>query len=131
MKKIAFILMSVVVMSCSSSSDDNSATSSTSINPPNWIIGTWKQDAPQGISFKFTSNDLITITNGAQLSQKNSIQSFISAGGQITTTNTSTDLTYSLTTDYNNGQATVYSFTKTSDNIIVWDSASSVDLVKQ
>ncbi len=56
MKKLLFVFTALMLFACSSS-DDNSNTSQNpiSINPPDWIQGTWSNSQ---ITFKITSNDI-------------------------------------------------------------------------
>jgi hypothetical protein len=70
MKKRNLIYIFIIaLLSISCSSDDDSSNSNTnSINPPQWIQGTWLIELDEGIfgpGFRFTQDDFCTI-NGQQ-----------------------------------------------------------------
>ena len=75
MKKLLFVFTALILFACSSS-DDNSNTSQNpiSINPPDWIQGTWIQDGITGTSFsmgfKFSSNDLCALISTTEQCQQ-------------------------------------------------------------
>lgn len=128
MKKMIFLFSLILLMSCSK--DDDSSTSQ--INPPDWIIGTWLIDDPyMTLGWRFTSNDLIIIQNGIELSQKGQLESIINSGEEASAINTTTNDTYSLKLNLPAGQSVIYSFTRISDSEISWDTVTNSIYVKQ
>ena len=104
MKKISILLLLALVYSCSNSNDSGNS-SSTSINPPSWIQGTWIQVGGSG-GYKFTTNDLILIGSGSsQTSFSNAVNQTNASGGNatvheiITSNSYNIDITIGIHTD--------------------------------
>ena len=62
MKKLILLTTLFAILSCSSSDDKAANSNTTSINPPAWIQGTWK-DKDNFEGFKFTNNDFCIISS--------------------------------------------------------------------
>ena len=123
MKKI-YLLLLVCVLSISCSKDDDSANFQASINPPQWIHGTWKAESAGTKSFtdlEFTSNDMILL-GLYDMSYKDNIRSIIKSGGEVTVEEDTSQDTYEITIDYSVGASIDYSFTKVDENTINWNS---------
>lgn len=130
-RKIFSILIVLLVFSCSSS--DDSTQSSSAIDPPEWILGTWLlEDSGLGdMGWRFTSNDFIMIQSGFEVSQKGQIEIIISGGGEASVENISTDDTYEIRTNFPGGQTTSYKFISVSETELQWKNVASITYIKQ
>jgi hypothetical protein len=130
-RKIFSILIVLLVFSCSSS--DDSTQSSSAIDPPEWILGTWLlEDSGLGdMGWRFTSNDFIMIQSGFEVSQKGQIEIIISGGGEASVENISTDDTYEIRTNFPGGQTTSYKFIRVSETELQWENVASITYIKQ
>ena len=132
MKKFYLLLLvSILIISCSK--DDGAVNSTTSINPPAWIHGTWRSEGAGGTSItglQFTANDMILLglTN---MSHKNNISSIIKSGGEVTVDENISQEDYDITIEYSMGTSINYSFSKVDDNTIIWNSTAHGDLELQ
>lgn len=129
MRKLLCIFALIALVSCSKEDDNNSLNS---INPPDWILGTWLIDDPAfELGWKFTSNDVVIIQMGGQLSQKGQIDFYLENGQEASTTEEYTNETYSLKLILPAGQSVIYSFTKISSTEIQWDEVPYQTYYKQ
>lgn len=128
MKKILglFLLFSISI-SCSSD-DENSVNSDSSINPPNWIQGTWLlPNSGINSGFKFTSNDFCLITSSIQSCNKYNIEQSV----------IETNVVEEITNDYYSIEITIgssvsyYQFEKVSNTQIRWLNGIDAIYVKQ
>lgn len=63
MKKVVSLYILIFSLICINCSDDDSNTTDVSINPPEFIYGTWiSQDSWFGGGFKFTSDDFCSLS---------------------------------------------------------------------
>lgn len=132
MKKIYLKVLVLVFILNGCSSDDNSNNSPIQINPPSWIQGTWLiEGSSTTFGWRFTSNDVINIQNGAEISERGQLEFVLEAGQSASTSEVKTDTQYILTANYSAGQTTVKSFTKISSTEISWDETPGVIYVKQ
>jgi hypothetical protein len=133
MKNLLYVFTALLIFSCSSS-DDSSATSSSDINPPTWIQGTWKQESAlqgQGLGFKFSSNDFCTLIFNADVCTQGQIDSFRKAGEKVTVEETISSTLYSAKINYPMGQSVTYTFNKISNTEIKWEASAGVVFIKQ
>jgi hypothetical protein len=133
MKNLLYVLTALLIFSCSSS-DDSSGTSSSDINPPTWIQGTWKQEGAsqgQGIGFKFSSNDFCTLILSADVCTQGQIDSFRKVGEKVTVEETISSTLYSAKINYPMGQSVTYTFNKISNTEIKWEASAGVVFIKQ
>ncbi len=130
MRKLLCIFAVISLFSCSKEDDNNS---SNSINPPDWILGTWLiDDSAFELGWKFTSNDVVIIQiGGIQISQKGNIDFYLENGQEASTTEEYTNETYSLKLILPAGQSVTYNFTKISNTEIQWDGAPNQTYYKQ
>ena len=69
MKKLLLIFFTLA-LSCSTS-DDSSRNNDLSINPPNWIIGTWLlEPITANFGARFTNDDVVLISGTQEISLK-------------------------------------------------------------
>lgn len=139
MKKISiFIIIYIsILFNISCTKDDDVATSS-SFNPPNWILGTWQdKNEPEWSQiggFKFTKNSIIDLDiNGSEIinyseSLKTGLNSGIINIEEITTSNS-----YQVKVITSGVSSLNYNFNKGSENTIFYElnSTYSVVLTKQ
>lgn len=119
MKKIiGLIIIIAFSLTACSSSDNNSDNNNSSINPPNWIQGTWLGEIDginSGIGFKFTSEDFCTVL-GSQTScfmePVKQSQGLITVNEQIDNEN------YVISINSNNTITTTFHFRKYSETEI-------------
>lgn len=134
MKKIIGLIFAITFLfsSCSSSDDDNSGNNNSSINPPNWIQGTWLlENSSVNSGFKFTTDDLCLISFTSQACNKETLELYDN-------TEIYTNVSEEITNDYYSVEITVsssvnsYQFEKISDTEIKWlNSGSNAIYVKQ
>jgi hypothetical protein len=107
--------------------------SSSAIDPPEWILGTWLlEDSGLGdMGWRFTSNDFIMIQSGFEVSQKGQIEIIISGGGEASVENISTNDTYEIRTNFPGGQTTSYKFIRVSETELQWENVASITYIKQ
>jgi len=130
-KTFKLLTLLLLVLSSCSSDDESNSNSNIQINPPNWIQGTWLIEDSNTIGFRFTSNDVIIIQSGAEISQRGQLEIFSESGQDVSANDESTQNTYRLTSNFPAGQTTIYAFTKISDTEITWDTAGNSIFVKQ
>jgi hypothetical protein len=124
-KLLNIFLIPIIVffIGCSkdSSSSSSNNTSNISYSPPSWIIGKYSVSAA-GIEtgFIFTSNDFQIIQANQILSQKEYNQNLKNSGFKVEIIEEKTDNQYKITTNYDQGQTTVYTFKKISSTEIMW-----------
>ncbi|MFB9057125.1 hypothetical protein ACFFU9_10260 [Mariniflexile ostreae] len=119
MKKIiGLILIITFSLTSCSSSDDDSGNNGSSINPPNWIQGTWLGEVDginSGLGFKFTSDDFCSVV-GSQTScfkePVNQSQGLITVDEQIDNEN------YIISINNNNTITNTFHFRKYSETEI-------------
>lgn len=111
------ILFTVLIASCSSDSDNNS-NSNIEISPPSWIQGTWLESIDPDIGWKFTSNDIISIIGGVEMSQKEQLELGANNGQDVSVNEDSSDNYYSVQLNYPAGNTVNYYFEKLSDTQI-------------
>jgi hypothetical protein len=61
MKKLIYLVLTVLIVSCSSDDSSSSSNSSINITPPSWIQGIWLQDLPFELGFEFKTDDFCTV----------------------------------------------------------------------
>ncbi|MBI6121179.1 hypothetical protein [Salegentibacter maritimus] len=131
MRKIIYLfLFPLIVLSCSS---DNDEINASSINPPEWIQGTWLvQGSTTGDNgVRFTSNDLILIQVFTETSQRELIENSRELGQEIEVIENISEEHYSLHLDFNNAPTVNLRFSKLSSSEITWNQVANSILVKQ
>jgi hypothetical protein len=83
------------------------------------------------VGFRFTSNDVIVIQSGSEISQRGQLELFSQSGQSVSASEESTQNNYRLTSNFPAGQTTIYAFTKISDTEITWDAVSNSIFTKQ
>jgi len=135
MKKITktILIIALFLLTISCSKDDDS-DSSSSFNPPSWIIGTWldksEPEWAQAGGFKFTNDNIINLNaDGVEiLNYKDGYQSTIEIG--LTTINeTITSNSYEIKITTNGLTNPIYKFNKGDATTIVYQLTSSIDVV--
>lgn len=117
-KYLILLLITVLVVSCSSSNDDVSQNSNT-LNPPDWIKGTWayKSGSPGEYTYtpiyNFKNNDFCSIIGNTEFCTMQSQGSMSVI--KVTETKTDTDYKFSFTVQ---GITTSYHFIKISNTKI-------------
>lgn len=129
---LIFLVVLAVITSCSK---NDTALNSNSINPPEWIHGTWEAEGAMGNSssgIRFTSNDVVLITGFSELSHKNQIESY-SDIMEMTVEETKSDEEYHLTISSSQGIATNYAFRKKDENSLYWENTGygTLELTRQ
>ncbi|KEY18716.1 hypothetical protein [Kaistella antarctica] len=135
MKKLILIFgiltFSLILTDCSRE-NESSNSAEIKINPPNWIQGTWLLENPNtNIGFRFTTNDVVIIQSGAELSQRGQLELFKNSGQSVSASNESSENIYKLISNFPGGQTTIYSFTKISNTKIKWDAVTNSVYTKQ
>ena len=126
--KITSIALLFLIVSCSKSDDDN--VSASSINPPDWIIGTWMNSFDIG-GFRFSEDDVILVTTSSETSWKELVKIGENTPSEFVVEESSFDSSYnvSFTTS---GVTTFYEFTKISESVIEYGSGVlATELFKQ
>lgn len=134
MKKF-YLLLLVSILTLSCSKDDDDTNTADSINPPDWIHGTWKGEGAGGTSvsgLKFTVDDMILLGT-AEFSHKNQMKDFRQQGVEVTVTENISPQQYDLKINYPMGTSINYSFNKVDGNTITWKSGGfpEIELQKQ
>lgn len=119
-KLLGFIfLISLSISSCSSD-NDNSTNNNSSINPPDWIIGTWLlENSSVDSGFKFTDNDICLINITTQACNKETLELYEN-------TEIYTNVDEVISNDFYSIEITIsssvnsYEFEKVSDTEIIW-----------
>ncbi len=122
MKKTLLLLILTVFLTACSSDDDggSSSNSNSSINPPEWIQGTWLQEAGLDLGVEvgyIFRNDDFCISGLPTICNKESISAWNLAGGY-------TNVTEEISNDYyfleitKSSQIVTYEFEKISENQI-------------
>ncbi|MCL6264932.1 hypothetical protein [Flagellimonas myxillae] len=110
----SFLILSLLpIVSCSKS--DDGASSTASINPPEWIQGTWLSSTN---GFRFTQNDFVSIVLNTETSHKGLLDL---SSKDASTDEVKTDGTYNLKMTFTAGQSTTYEFSRKSESVIVWE----------
>lgn len=112
------LIFTVVIIACSSDSDNN-ANFNIQINPPSWIQGTWLESVDPDIGWKFTSNDIISIIGGVEMSQKEQLELGANNGQDVSVNEDSSDDYYSVQLNYPAGNTFNYYFEKISETQIM------------
>ncbi len=102
--------------------------SSSTFNPPSWIIGTWT-DAADMMSYEFTSDNVTSTMVGVTIDFKETVDA---SDGEIEITETSSDTEYEFT--YATSSASfIYSFTFEDDTTIIHslDGSTFIELYKE
>jgi len=118
--KISTILFLYLLLSCSDSED--LTDSNISINPPEWIQGTWMSGS---FGFRFENDDFTTINSGTEISYKEQLEFYYGTGEKTSAEETETDETYRLKLTFPPGQSTIYEYSKKSETVIVWENQTS------
>ncbi|MFG6686239.1 hypothetical protein ACGK9U_06635 [Mariniflexile sp. HNIBRBA6329] len=133
MKKIILLLCLTLFLGCSSSDDSSSSkNNSSSINPPDWIQGTWLFDSSIDSGYQFTSDDFCIISLCTKSCKNEEMESFSGIEGQTNTVEEEiTDSSYSVTIFYSNetkmsGTRNTYVFEKVSDSEIKISGRSTI-----
>jgi hypothetical protein len=131
MRKLTILILAFLFVACSK--DNNSSNTQASINPPLWIQGTWEQKLNGVVynSFRFTNNDIITISGGVEVSQKYYIDFYKAQGKSPKTTEEISEDKYNILLDYGIGQSVRYTFNKKSNTVIVYVQASNAEFTKK
>ena len=105
---IILISLLMLLMSCSGE------ISSSIINPPSWVIGTWT-DSIDSISYTFTSDDMIMNMSsfGVSVDMKEAISAEAGAKAKENISGDSYKLTFST-----ENESGTYTFVKTSDTTL-------------
>ena len=123
MKKLIFVLVTLLTLSCSKS-DDKTSTSND-FNPPSWIQGTWGiRDNDLNTTtklFRFTNDDYIIIASPFEQSYKGLISQIRSTGGTASVTESISPTNYSFTANITTSTAISNSFTYIIANSIKWN----------
>lgn len=120
MRKIFLVLLTVLCLSCTK--DDDSSNSAISINPPEWMHGTWAWTGfeDDGPIFRITSNDVIYVVNTSELSYKGQLEGMAKSGAEVSVDEVITEDTYEVTFDMSQGYKVTYSFTKLDGDTVLW-----------
>ncbi|TRO66942.1 hypothetical protein [Christiangramia sabulilitoris] len=135
MKRIV-VLLTIILLAVSCSKDESSSKSNDSINPPEWIHGTWRAEDGYGSTtltgLKFTSDDLILDMGSSELSHKAQLQQY-SQISEITVDEEISNSEYSLRIDYVQGISINYAFNRIDEITIYWTSTGygNLELKKQ
>jgi len=116
------LLLSVFVLySCSSNSNsDEEHVAENTINPPEWLFGTWNAlDASEVEIWTFNHKDLLMIREGVPISFDRKIEGFKNSGYSVFVSEIYEEDTYSIMMQFPNGDE-IYSFQKASDDQILW-----------
>lgn len=119
-KQFILLLITVLMLSCSSN-DEKTSQNSNSLNPPDWIKGTWaeKWGSPGEYTynpfFNFKNNDFCTLSGNMEICIMQSLGS--ASGFKVTETKTDTDYKFSFTSQ---GITTSYHFIKISNTKILY-----------
>ncbi len=126
MKRIFSIALTLAVVLLISSGC--SLFSSSTFNPPSWIIGTWT-DATDMISYEFTSDNVVYSVAGISIDYKEMVEA---SEGEIEITESSSDTEYEFTYA-GGGISCIYSFTFEDDTTIIYsiDGSTSTELYKE
>lgn len=133
MKKISILFLLALVCSCSNS-DDSGNFSNSDFHPPVWIQGVWIVEGSAFIrpGFIFTDNDLCYTQADTRQCQQEQINLFRQVGNNtVVVSETFSSTTYKADIKYSNGQASLYSFRKLSDNSIEWTALNGSIFIKQ
>lgn len=133
MKKIIPIISIILIALTSCSSEDARVSSEIHINPPNWIQGKWVLEGSTiGESgWRFTSEDVIMIQSGSELSQRGQLNASLGSGQDVSAQDEYTNNTYKLVSNFPAGQTVILSFTKVSNTEISFDAVTNSIYVKQ
>jgi hypothetical protein len=126
MKNFIFVLCSFLLFSCSGD-DDKGNNSQSSINPPDWIQGTWLYNQ---VGFRFTSDDFCALQNNIASCNKEILKQTSDAGAYTNVEEVKTDSEYKLTMTFSS-QSVTYHFYKVSNNKIRWTAIDNVEYTKQ
>ncbi|MGD1822825.1 MAG: hypothetical protein ACPKM0_08705 [Pleomorphochaeta sp.] len=113
---LLFILMIIFVISVTGCS---LGISSSQINPPSWIIGTWSESTDT-LDFEFSNDDIIQESVGIKIDYKEALES----DSLSISKETSTDSKYSITMSDSSDTSTL-SFEKVSDTKLNYSVSSS------
>jgi hypothetical protein len=118
MKKFITLIFAIVLLSCS---DDNNSTSSTSINPPEWIKGYWLQQIDESTGevtdlsgVRALNDDFYTTQLGSGNSMKALISNTLQAGGTVVVDEVITNSEYKLNVTLNGMSFPQYYYKKIS-----------------
>jgi len=132
MKKLLLLLTFVCLLGCSSSDDNKTEnSSSTSINPPSWLIGTWANNYAGDTSspiykplFRFKNNDFCVLSSSMEICQAENIKNASQAGAKTSVKETATDKEYELSMTIQS-LTTTYKFIKISNTKIEYVNTSN------
>jgi len=128
MKKITktILIIGLFLLTISCAKDDDNDSSSSSFNPPSWIIGTWldksEPEWAQAGGFKFTNDNIIDLSaDGVEiLNYKEGLKESIEIG--ITTINeTITSNSYEIKITTNGLTYLIYKFNKGDATTIIYE----------
>lgn len=105
--------------------NDNSFGTKSYFNPPEWILGTFRQSSATGlgIGFRFTDNNFCNVMANAAQCYKEQLQSFANVGGIASVRETITDTGYTVEITLQSSTVN-YEFRKISATKIEWISGS-------
>lgn len=112
-------ITAILFLGCASS-DDSSSSNLSTINPPDWIEGTWLLEEPnQASGFRFADDDFCSVVLSAQNCFKESIRLTENAGSANNVVEVVADDSYSIEITMAS-QTVTYKFKKLSDTQIEW-----------
>ncbi|WP_034889622.1 hypothetical protein [Gillisia sp. Hel_I_29] len=108
MKKF-FIIYLLIITSISCSTNDDTSAAKTSINPPDWIHGSWKvENVTNNTSgFQFTSNDIILLSGSVNISHKEQIATYSNIDYDISVKEWISNDDYSVDFNYPQGMSVI------------------------
>ena len=131
MKKTLLLLSVISIFGCSGSDDsDNVLSDVATLNPPEWIQGTWLLDGDDNHGFRFTTDDVCIISFSLSACNKAQLEQF--AGTEIVTEvrERITALEYEVEITVG-GHTTEYEFEKYQGGIMWANNSSHPVYIKQ
>ena len=126
---IKALLILIVSISCSSDDDSNTEVSS-SINPPDWILGSWSLDnVVSNSGFSFKEDDFCSIFSNAETCFREQVNNAGSVNLKSDIIEDATADNYSITIVLGS-LTSVYQFKRISDTKIEWLNDGLGDLVE-
>jgi len=131
MKKIILNFFLILLFSgCSSPIDDSNPKNASSINPPNWVQGTWLlEDSNLTSGYRFTNDDFCSVLLSGQNCFKESIRLINNSGAITNVKEVITDNSYSIEITLGS-QVITYNFKKVSLTQIEWINDPLGDLIE-
>ena len=126
---VTALLILLISISCSSDDDSNTEVSS-SINPPDWILGSWSLDnVVSNSGFSFKKDDFCSIFSNVETCFQGQIENATTVNQSSDVTEESTADNYSITIVLGS-LTSVYQFKRISDTKIEWVNDGLGDLVE-